>query len=119
MIHNPIFSAGKTHHGDNKGLQKVILLMFEKYKVDIVLTGHDHSAQYLHMDMIEQSQGTTFFEEQMRTTLEDCILEEFIKHDESSKKYHRIRRFTRWTYVPFCPRQWRCSQLKILSIETD
>ena len=83
VIHNPIFSAGKTH-GDNKDLQRVILPMFKKYKVDIVLTGHDHSAQYLRMDMIEQSQETTFLEEQMRTTFEDCILEEFIKYDESS-----------------------------------
>jgi len=46
VIHNAIFSAGERH-GDNEELIKTILPILSKYKVDVVLSGHDHSVQYL------------------------------------------------------------------------
>jgi len=51
VIHNAIFSAGERH-GDNEELIQTILPILSKYKVDVVLSGHDHSVQYLrsHID---------------------------------------------------------------------
>jgi len=46
VIHNALFSAGEKH-GDNLDLIKAILPILSKYKVDVVLSGHDHSVQYL------------------------------------------------------------------------
>ena len=53
VTHNPIFSAGITH-GDCNVLKQALLPILRKYKVDLVLTGHDHSAQYLRMDMNDE-----------------------------------------------------------------
>jgi len=54
VIHNAIFSAGERH-GDNQELIKTVLPILSKYKVDVVLSGHDHSVQYLRSH-IDQSQ---------------------------------------------------------------
>lgn len=40
-MHHPIFSAGEGR--DNKTLRDALEPLFRKYKVDLVLTGHDHT----------------------------------------------------------------------------
>ncbi len=40
VMHHPVFTARKGRH--NELLQKYILPVLEKYKVDLVLQGHDH-----------------------------------------------------------------------------
>lgn len=40
-MHHPIFSAGTGR--DNKSLRDALQSIFEKYPVDLVLTGHDHT----------------------------------------------------------------------------
>lgn len=52
--HWAIFSAG-FKHGDNDVLKEVLLPLLIDYKVDVVLSGHDHSLQYLRMDLKENS----------------------------------------------------------------
>ncbi|MEZ5402554.1 MAG: metallophosphoesterase [Bryobacteraceae bacterium] len=42
--HHPIFSDG--HHGDEKRLQKKLLPILEKHKVDLYLCGHEHDLQH-------------------------------------------------------------------------
>jgi len=54
VIHNAIFSAG-IRHGDNQDLIKLVLPILNKYKVDVVLSGHDHSVQYLRQDLKAES----------------------------------------------------------------
>lgn len=54
VIHNAIFSAG-IRHGDNEDLIKLVLPILNKYKVDVVLSGHDHSVQYLRQDLRVQN----------------------------------------------------------------
>lgn len=41
VVHHPPYSTG-SHKEDEKGLRKSIVPLFEKYGVDIVLSGHDH-----------------------------------------------------------------------------
>lgn len=41
----PPFSAG-SDHGDNEPMKKYILPLLYKYKVDILMTGHEHVQQY-------------------------------------------------------------------------
>ena len=41
FFHHPVFSAGK--HGDTLSVQKYLLPLFEKYNVDLVLSGHEHA----------------------------------------------------------------------------
>jgi len=53
VIHNAIFSAG-IRHGDNPELIELVLPILNKYKVDVVLSGHDHSVQYLRQDLKAQ-----------------------------------------------------------------
>lgn len=50
VVHWAIFSAGENH-GDNEALKEAILPLLIEYKVDVVLSGHDHSVQYLRMDL--------------------------------------------------------------------
>lgn len=50
VIHQGVFSVGRAH-GEIKHLQEVILPILVKYKVDMIISGHDHSVQYLRMDM--------------------------------------------------------------------
>lgn len=40
-IHHPLYSTGKDR--DNPGLRKVLLPVIDKYSVDLVLQGHDHT----------------------------------------------------------------------------
>ncbi|MFO0977992.1 MAG: metallophosphoesterase family protein [Planctomycetaceae bacterium] len=40
-FHHPIFSTGKDR--DNKALRELWKPVFDKYRVDLVLTGHDHT----------------------------------------------------------------------------
>lgn len=40
-MHHPVFSSKEGR--DNKSLRDALRPMFEKYKVDLVLTGHDHT----------------------------------------------------------------------------
>jgi 3',5'-cyclic AMP phosphodiesterase CpdA len=40
-FHHPIFSTGKNR--DNPGLREAWKPIFDKYRVDLVLTGHDHT----------------------------------------------------------------------------
>lgn len=47
ITHHPPYSSGK-HKPDSQGLRKSIVPLFEKYKVDIVFSGHDHSYERLH-----------------------------------------------------------------------
>lgn len=41
FFHHPPFSRG--HHGNNQEVQDALLPIFEKYGVDLVLSGHDHA----------------------------------------------------------------------------
>jgi hypothetical protein len=50
--HWAIFSAG-SKHGDNEVMKEVLLPLFTEYKVDLVLSGHDHNLQYLRMNPLE------------------------------------------------------------------
>ena len=83
VTHNPLFSSGKGH-GDNKDLQNLILPILKKYKVDMVLTGHDHNSQYLRMDMNSQEESVTV-NEGTKTEPQDCGTEEFIAQRSSVK----------------------------------
>ena len=83
VTHNPIFSAGKSH-GDNHDLQRVILPIFKKYNVDLVLTGHDHNAQYLRMDMNDHIEDVVAVDKEPEITSDECILDEFINYDSFS-----------------------------------
>ena len=40
-FHHPLYSSGKRH-GSDSDLRSVIEPVFQKYKVDVVLSGHDH-----------------------------------------------------------------------------
>lgn len=42
VFHHPPFSTGR-HAGDEQGLRETWVPLFERYGVDIVLNGHDHS----------------------------------------------------------------------------
>lgn len=42
LFHHPPFSTG-PHGGDEKGLRKTIVPLFEKYGVDMVFNGHTHA----------------------------------------------------------------------------
>ena len=50
VVHWALFSAGENH-GDNEALKEAVLPLLLQYKVDVVLSGHDHSVQYLRMDL--------------------------------------------------------------------
>jgi hypothetical protein len=39
-MHNPVYSSGQ--HGSSEKIQKIVLPLFEKHRVHIVFTGHDH-----------------------------------------------------------------------------
>lgn len=39
-FHHPIYSTG--YHGSTRELQKILIPLFEKYRVTLVLNGHDH-----------------------------------------------------------------------------
>ncbi len=41
FMHVPLYSVG--YHGDNATLQNLLQPIFEQYKVDLVLQGHDHN----------------------------------------------------------------------------
>ncbi len=45
-MHHPPFSAGE--HGDTEKVKKNLVPLFEKYGVDIVFAGHDHTYQRLN-----------------------------------------------------------------------
>jgi hypothetical protein len=47
--HWAIFSAG-SKHGDNENMKEILLPLLSQYKVDMVLSGHDHNLQYLRMN---------------------------------------------------------------------
>lgn len=42
FFHHPPYSSGKVH-GDNVIVQKKLVPIFEKYKVNLVLSGHEHN----------------------------------------------------------------------------
>jgi hypothetical protein len=41
-FHHPLYSSAR-HHGSDYGLRKVLEPLFVKYKVNVVLAGHDHT----------------------------------------------------------------------------
>lgn len=43
FMHHPPYNSGK--HGDDTRVQKKLVPLFEKYSVDLVLSGHDHDYQ--------------------------------------------------------------------------
>ena len=45
MGHYPVFSAGRTH-GDTEELKRDLLPLFQRYHVDVYLSGHDHCLDY-------------------------------------------------------------------------
>ena len=83
VTHNPIFSAGITH-GDNDDLKQTLLPILEKYQVDVVLTGHDHSAQYLRMNMDSQGDHTDETQPKSISGTSGCSLAEFIPESSGS-----------------------------------
>jgi hypothetical protein len=52
-MHHPAYSAG--YHGSNKDVQETWVPIFERYDVDLVLSGHDHDYQ-----RTEPIQGVTY-----------------------------------------------------------
>lgn len=52
MGHYPLFSVGQDH-GDSDEMQNALLKLFEVYKVDVYLSGHDHTLQHLSNKDIE------------------------------------------------------------------
>jgi hypothetical protein len=51
--HHPAYSAG--YHGSDRDVQETWVPIFERYRVDLVLSGHDHDYQ-----RIEPIQGVTY-----------------------------------------------------------
>jgi predicted phosphodiesterase len=47
ILHHPPFSSG-THPEDEKRLRESIVPLFEKYRVDLVFCGHEHSYERLY-----------------------------------------------------------------------
>ncbi len=46
--HHPIYSYG--YYGINKDLKKILEPIFQKYKIDLYLSGHDHNQQLIKSD---------------------------------------------------------------------
>jgi hypothetical protein len=55
-FHHPIFSAAKDR--DNPGLRAAWKPLFDKYRVDLVLTGHDHAYGRTGLDLPGEIGGT-------------------------------------------------------------
>jgi len=81
VIHNAIFSAGERH-GDNEDLKDSLLPILTKYKVDLVLSGHDHSVQYLRMDLNNDNELQE--EDEIIENSEETICSESLDYDYCS-----------------------------------
>ena len=101
VIHHPIFSAGKGH-GNHNGLKDMLLPMFKKYKVDVVLSGHDHNVQYLRSDLDVQRPEIAPQDQFGASCAEKinygfCTVKEFFHHELGKcgieKKEAQIRNF--------------------------
>mmetsp|Transcript_18331 Transcript_18331/g.20798 ORF Transcript_18331/g.20798 Transcript_18331/m.20798 type:complete len:412 (-) Transcript_18331:208-1443(-) len=55
-VHWPFFSIGHSH-GDTDSLKNNVLPMLAKYKVDVILSGHDHNSQYINMTVDTITKG--------------------------------------------------------------
>ena len=116
VTHNPLFSAGKGH-GNNKDLQNLILPILKKYKVDMVLTGHDHNSQYLRMDMNSREET----DEGITAVPQDCGHEEFIATEtaesiamQGEHMHHFVMGNGGIKHSRFCPSKQATSAGKLL-----
>jgi len=91
VVHHAIFSGGAAH-GDNQDLIRAVLPLLKKYKIDLVLSGHDHNVQYLRMDMNPEAallQQDKARSKDMKTQVkcppgvikDECISGEFFQHE--------------------------------------
>lgn len=55
VFHHPLYSSGRTH-GSSLSLRSTLEPLFVKYRVSVVLTGHDHT-----YERIKPQQGITHF----------------------------------------------------------
>jgi len=53
--HHPFFSNG-DEHGDDPGLAELLKPIFEKYKVDVFMAGHEHT-----LEMLKPVNGVNYF----------------------------------------------------------
>jgi hypothetical protein len=58
VIHNPLFSTGD--YGSNEILIAQYYGLFRKYKVDLVISGHDHNFDSFHVDRDSDWGGTIY-----------------------------------------------------------
>jgi tartrate-resistant acid phosphatase type 5 len=57
VAHHPLYSNG--NHGDVGPLQATWGTLFSKYKVDLVIAGHDHDLQHLEVPFVDAATGKT------------------------------------------------------------
>ena len=59
VLHYPLFSMS-AHGMDNENLKFYLLPLLQKYKIDLVLTGHHHNMQYLTYKIKTEYKKQTF-----------------------------------------------------------
>lgn len=95
LFHHPPFSVG-PHGGDEKGLRKTIVPLFEKYGVDMVFNGHTHAYErtlYNHTYYIVTGGGGAPLHDKVRTSSHNQV---FIK------AHHFCRLTVRDTLLTLC-----------------
>jgi len=88
--HWAIFSAG-SKHGDNESMKETLLPLLTQYKVDLLLSGHDHSLQYLRMN-IEEGPAKNVTQEVPQKTETPIIGELLMKNLNKSAAEIQVRR---------------------------
>lgn len=52
--HHPMYTGGRTDGYDTKAIRRSLETLFQESGVDLYISGHDHSLQYLELDGLKQ-----------------------------------------------------------------